>query len=96
VDENLVEVQTDPTYYELETHLGWARLNTLSGEFLREQARRDLRPAVLAEANHPRIIKMAEESGKEKIGALLEASIKPMRPNTKVVVEFKPPTQPKN
>jgi hypothetical protein len=32
---------------------------------------------------------MAEESGKEKIAALLEASIKPMRPTTKVVVQFK-------
>ncbi len=95
VDESLVEVQTDPTYFEMETHLGWARLDTLSGEFLREQARRDLRPAVIAEASHPRIIKMAEASGKEKIAALLEASIKPMRPDTKVVIEFKPPAQPK-
>jgi len=95
VDESLVEVQTDPTYYELETHLGWARLNTFSGGFLREQARRDLRPAVIAEASHPRIIKMAEESGQQKIAALLEASIKPMRTNTTVVVQFKAPAQPK-
>jgi hypothetical protein len=96
VDENLVEVQTDPTYYELETRPGWARLDTFSGEFLRDQARRDLRPAVIAEASHPRIIKMAEESGKEKIAALLEASIKPLRPETRVVVEFKTPAQLKN
>jgi hypothetical protein len=91
VDETLVEVQTDPMYYELQTDLGWARLDRYSGEFLREQARRELRPAVIAEASHPHILKMAEESGKEKIAALLEASIKPMRPNTKVVVEFTPP-----
>jgi hypothetical protein len=89
VDETLVEVQTDPTYYELETDLGWARLDRFSGDFLREQARRDLRPAVIAEVNHPRIIKMAKESGREKIAALLEASIKPMRPETKVVIDFK-------
>jgi hypothetical protein len=90
VDESLVEVQTDPNYYELETDLGWARLDRFSGDFLREQARRDLRPAVILEANQPRIMKMAEESGREKISALLEASIKPLRPNTKVVVEFQP------
>jgi hypothetical protein len=89
VDEGLVEVQTDPAFYEIETDPGWARLDRFSGDFLREQARRDLRPAVVQEASHPRIIKMAEESGKEKIAALLEASIKPMRPNTKVIIEFK-------
>jgi hypothetical protein len=96
VDESLVEVQTDPAYYELETNLGWARLDKFSGDFLREQARRDLRPAVIAEANNPHIIKMAEESGKQKIAALLEASIKPMRTNTTVVVEFKPRLRPAN
>jgi len=89
IDESLVEVQTDPTYYEVETELGWARLDRFSGEFLREQARRDLRPAVIAEASNPHIIKMAQTSGKEKIAALLEASIKPMRPETKVVIEFR-------
>ncbi len=88
VDESLVEVQTDPTFYELETDVGWARLDRFSGDFLREQARRDLRPAVIAEARHPRIIKMAEESGRQKITALLEASIKPLRPGATVRVEF--------
>ena len=34
-------------------------------------------------------MKMAKESGKEKIAALLEASIKPLRPNTKMIIEFK-------
>ena len=89
VDETLVEVQTDPTYYEIETELGWARLDGFSGDFLRDQARRDLRPAVIAEASHPRIIKMAEESGREKLGALLDAAIKPIAPDLNVKVEFK-------
>ncbi len=95
VDEALVEVQTDPSYFELETDTGWARLDRFSGDFLREQARRELRPAVIAEASHPRIIKMAAESGQEKIGALLQASIKPMRPNTKVSIVFKSATEPR-
>jgi hypothetical protein len=89
VDETLVEVQTDPTYYEIETELGWARFDKFSGDFLRDQARRDLRPAVIDEANHPRIIKMAEESGREKLAALLEAAIKPVDPNLQVEVDFK-------
>lgn len=89
VDETLVEVQTDPTFFEVQTEPGWARLDSFSGEFLRDQARRDLRPAVIAEANHPRIIKMAEESGREKLQALLEAAIKPVDPTLKVEIKFK-------
>ncbi|MGZ8899334.1 MAG: DUF4230 domain-containing protein, partial [Limisphaerales bacterium] len=59
VDESLVEVQTDPTFYEVQTDLGWARLDKFSGEFLREEAKRELRGSVIAEASHPRIIDAA-------------------------------------
>ena len=90
VDEKVVEVQTDPTYFEVETDVGWARLDGFSGEFLREQARRDLRPAVILEASQPRILKLAEESAREKVSALLEAVIQPIQPETIVEVEFKP------
>jgi hypothetical protein len=93
VDETVVEVQTDPTYYEIETDIGWARLDGFSGDFLREQARRDLRPAVIFEASQPRILKAAEESGRQKVAALLEAVVKPMQPETSVAVEFKPPNE---
>jgi hypothetical protein len=89
VDEALVEVQTDPTFYEVQTDPGWARLDKFSGDFLRDQARRDLRPAVIAEASHPRIIKMAEESGREKIQALLETAVKPLDPKLEVEVKFR-------
>lgn len=89
VDETLVEVQTDPTYYELETEVGWARLDKFSGEALREDAKRELRGAVIAEASHPRIIESAKASGREQIAALLEAVVKPMRPEATVAVEFK-------
>jgi hypothetical protein len=90
VDETLVEVQTDPTYYEVQTELGWARLDKFSGEFLREEAKRELRGAVVAEASHPRIIEAAKESGREQISGLLKAVVKPLRPDATVAVEFKP------
>lgn len=91
VDETLVEVQTDPTYYEVQTDLGWARLDKFSGETLREEAKRELRGAVIEEASHPRIIQAARESGAQQIGALLEAVVKPMRPQATVAIEFKEP-----
>jgi hypothetical protein len=91
VDETLVEVQTDPAFYEIETNLGWARLDGFSGDFLREQARRELRPAVLIEAGNAHNIKLAELSGREKVTALMEAVIKPIRPDTTIAVEFKAP-----
>lgn len=94
VDETVVEVQTDPTFFEIQTEPGWARLDSFSGEFLREQARRDLRPAVIAEASHPRIIKLAEESGREKLQGLLETAIKPLDPKLQVEIKFKEAKQP--
>ncbi len=93
VDETLVEVQTDPNFYEFQTDVGWARLDSFSGDFLREQARRDLRPAVIAEANNTYIIKAAEQSGREKVIALMEAVVAPIRPETTIAVEFKAPAQ---
>jgi hypothetical protein len=89
VDEALVEAQTAPPVDEVQPDPGWARLDKFSGDFLRDQARRDLRPAVIAEASHPRIIKMAEESGREKIQALLETAVKPLDPKLEVEVKFR-------
>jgi len=90
VDETLVEVQTDPAFYEVQTEVGWARLESYSGDFLREQARRDLRPAVIAEVSHPRLVESAQQSCREKIAALLAAAIVPVHPEVKVAVEFEP------
>lgn len=95
VDETVVEVQTDPTFYEVQTDLGWARLDKFSGEFLREEAKRELRGAVIAEASHPRIIEAAKDSGQEQIAGLLEAVIQPMRPEATVAIEFAPPEKPR-
>ena len=95
VDETLVEVQTNPTYYEVETEVGWARLDKFSGETLREDAKRELRGAVIEEASHPRIIDAAKQSGREQIAGLLEAVIQPMSPEAIVTVEFKPVEAPK-
>ena len=95
VDETLVEVQTNPTFYEVETDVGWARLDKFSGETLREEAKRELRGAVIEEASHPRIIDAAKQSGREQIAALLEAVIKPMSPEATVAVQFKPAEPPK-
>lgn len=89
VDEDLVEVQTNPTFYEIETEIGWARLDKFSGEALREEAKRELRGAIIAEASHPRILSAARDSGREQIAGLLEAVVKPMRPEAKVEVRFK-------
>jgi LPXTG-motif cell wall-anchored protein len=89
VDETLVEVQTDPKFYEVQTELGWARLDRFSGEFLREEAKRELRGSVIAEASDPRIIEAARQNGREQIAGLLEAVVKPMRPEATVAVEFK-------
>ncbi|MGZ8899910.1 MAG: hypothetical protein ACXW3Z_07430, partial [Limisphaerales bacterium] len=75
--------------------LGWARLDKFSGEFLREEAKRELRGSVVAEASHPRIIDAARESGSEQIAGLLEAVVKPLRPEATVAVEFRAVEKPR-
>ena len=83
------EVGAIEQQYRVQVPDGSYWYDKFSGDFLRDQARRDLRPAVIDEANHPRIIKLAEDSGREKIKALLEAAIKPIDPNLQVEVQFK-------
>ncbi len=50
LDEDMVEVQTDPNKIEIRTDVGWASLNSREGNFLREEPKAELRPRVLATA----------------------------------------------
>jgi hypothetical protein len=92
VDQDLVEVQTDPSKIEIERSIGWARLNSNSGKFVEEEANRELRSAVLQEANNPRYLQAAEQSASERVRAFVE-TVHPA--HSKLVIHFKPPTSSK-
>jgi hypothetical protein len=89
LDADLVEVQSDPSKIEFRTDVGWARFNTRSGQFLREQAQRDLRPAILREANNSLYIDKAKMNARENLKKILEPLSAQLKDDVELEVEFK-------
>ena len=49
IDEEIVEIQSDPSLIKVRKEIGWGRLKSRSGEFLERQIRQDLRSLVIEE-----------------------------------------------
>lgn len=92
LDTNLVEVQSDPAKIEVDTQVGWARLDTYSGQFLRDEAKRALRPAVLAVANNELLTDKAKLAARESLQALLRPVSGALLEGVEFLVEFEPET----
>ncbi|MEW6305578.1 MAG: DUF4230 domain-containing protein [Verrucomicrobiota bacterium] len=88
-DEDVVDVQSDPSRIEVETQVGWGRLDKYSGEFLRDQARRDLRPAVVREGKNELLRDKARSNAKTSLEELLAPLTGAMQENVEVEVRFK-------
>ncbi len=79
LDEQMVEVQSNPEKIRVQTELGWARLDRYSGQFLRREARKDLRPAVIEQGRSALLLERArnnaeillEEELREKLAGAL-------------------------
>ena len=89
LDEELVEVQTDPSKIEFRTDVGWARLNTRSGQFLRDQAQRELRPAIVREGNNALYLDKAKTNARESLRKLLEPVASKLKEDVELDVQFK-------
>lgn len=89
IDEDLVEVQSDPSKIEFRTDVGWARLNSRSGQFLRDQAQRELRPAIVREGNNSLYLDKAKANARESLKKLLEPLGTKLKEDVEVEVEFK-------
>lgn len=60
LDTEMVEVQSNPEFIEIQTNVGWGRLGSYSGAFLEEQAKKELRDAVLKEGSKPLLREKAD------------------------------------
>jgi hypothetical protein len=89
LDEDLVEVQSDPGKIEFRTDVGWARLDSRSGQFLREQAQKELRPAIVREGNSSIYIDKAKTNAKESLKKLLEPMATRLKEDVELELEFK-------
>ena len=95
LDEDFVDVQSDPSKIEMLTSNGWAKFDKWSGAPMREDARRELRGEVLRSAKHPAqhelLMSKAKTNAKEHLKRLLEPSFaESLNPETKIEIEFLP------
>ena len=67
LDEDIVEIQSDPAHIEVRKDIGWGRLESRSGAFLEQQIRRDLRSHVIREGNNELLIERARRNAEQAI-----------------------------
>ena len=88
VDESIVEVQSDPSQIEVQTKVGWLRTDKRSGEITREEAKKALRDAVIAEAKSQIYVDLARRNAEDKVAGLLNPLVKQMGV-TNLTVQFR-------
>jgi len=73
IDEEIVEIQSDPSLIKVRKEIGWGRLESRSGEFLERQIRRDLRFLVIEEGkSNLFMLEQAKKNAEEVIRELFE------------------------
>tara|TARA_B100000212_G_scaffold306874_1_gene255683 strand:+ start:2098 stop:2772 length:675 start_codon:yes stop_codon:yes gene_type:complete len=73
IDEEIVEIQSDPSLIKVRKEIGWGRLESRSGEFLERQIRQDLRSLVIEEGKGNKLmLEQAKKNAQEVIGELFE------------------------
>ncbi|MBX7259152.1 MAG: DUF4230 domain-containing protein [Candidatus Hydrogenedentes bacterium] len=75
LDTEMVEVQSNPELIEIRTDVGWGRLGSYSGAFLEEQAKKELRDAVLKEGSKPMLREKADTEGESLVRTKLFAPL---------------------
>ena len=89
LDIDMVSVQSDPAKIHVMTNVGWASLDSSSGEKLRELARRELRETVIGEGMRPFIQEQAKQSAELNMRKLLTPLIRTLEDGVELKIEFK-------
>lgn len=89
LDEEMVDVQSDPRQIEVETGNGWAKFDRWSGEPLRAEARQDLRKAVLSVGNHELLQAKAQANAQAEMRKLLSPLAEQLQKGVKVQMVFR-------
>lgn len=87
-DEEIVEVQSNPSMMEIETEVGWGRLDKFSGELLRDTARRDLRPAVVREGKNELLAEKARANARKTVQKMLQPMAESLNQHVEIWVLF--------
>lgn len=93
-DEEVVDVQSDPSKIEIETSVGWSSLDSFEGEEVRQKAKSKLRQAVIAEGRREIYQAAVRENARKGVLDFLEPLAKSLKDNVRLAVEFdKPPVE---
>ena len=92
LDEDVVDVQTDPNKVDIKTSNGWSKLDHFSGAPMREEALHELRSDVIQAAKQPAQYELlqlqAKANAKEHIRTLLAPLASTLKPDVKLEIEF--------
>ncbi|MBF0409189.1 MAG: DUF4230 domain-containing protein [Candidatus Riflebacteria bacterium] len=88
LDENLIEVQTDPAKIEIMTSLGWARFDKFSGKKLRDESARELRNAVIEQGRDEYFLVKARKEAEKMIKRSLSEISEAMKKDLPIDVTF--------
>jgi hypothetical protein len=72
LDEDIVEVQSDPGKIFIEKEIGWARLESGSGKALEDQIRRELRRKVIEAGRHELLLERAKVNAEKAVRELFD------------------------
>ena len=89
LDTDIVDIQSDPTQIDIQTKVGWGRLDAYSGQALRQLARTHLRPAVIAEGRGSIHLEAAKQQAKHQLQQMLTPLVNQLQDRVELVVEFK-------
>ena len=89
LDESIVEVQSDPAKMEIQTEVGWGRLEAYSGKALRDLALQELRAAVLQEGASDLHRQVAKMEADKQVRAFLAPLAGQLRADVKLTTEFR-------
>ena len=88
LDSELVEVQSNPDAIDAQTDVGWGRLLMYSGDALMDEAKRELRDAVLREGANPLLQEKARSGAESAVRDLLKAWLPELREDVELRVQF--------
>jgi hypothetical protein len=93
LDTDFVDVQSDPNAVRVETQVGWGRLESYSGSYLEEEARRELRREVIEEGGSELLREKAKSEAVSVVTAMLANLTAGLREDVVFRIEFdaKPP-----
>ena len=72
LDEDIVEVQSDPKLIQVQKDIGWARLDAYSGKAMENQIKSELRGKVIEAGKHELLLEKAKANAEKVIKELFE------------------------